>query len=222
MMQKLLIAQHSETMLNQMQHALHDEWEIHVCRDSYPVIDMMEYMKPEAMLLDLNLEPKDGISVLRDGQLFLPPVVVATTNYADDRIAETVAELGADALIRIPFQIDCLKELLLSLAENCKANSCNAVWHLRILGINPKHSGYRCLQVEIQLLVHDHNLLLKEIYPTVAKACGLNNVRCVERVTRTAINAGWKNRDPDIWRRYFPADKRPTVKEFITRIAEEL
>lgn len=221
-MRKLLIAQHSETMVNHLQQALHDEWEVHICMDSYPVIDMMEYMKPEAMLLDLNLGPKDGISVLKEGQLFLPPVVVVTTNYVDDCIAETLAELGTNALVRIPFRMDYLKELLSLLMERCEQGSYNAVWHLRVLGINPKHSGYRCLLIGLQYFANDRNLLLKEIYPTISDICGLTNDRCVERVIRTAINSAWENRNIEIWKHYFPADKCPTNKEFITRIAEEL
>lgn len=221
-MRKLLIAQHSETMVSHLQRTLQDEWEIHICMDSYPVIDMMEYMKPEAMVLDLNLGPKDGITLLQECQPFLPPAVVATSNYVDDHVAETVTELGVGALVRIPFRMEYLKEQLDLLMENCKKGLYSAAWHLRALGINPKLSGYRCLLIGIQLLADNPQLLMKEVYPTVAKLCGFDDVRCVEHVIRTAKNNAWKNRNAAIWSRYFPTDKRPGNKEFMMRIAEEL
>ena len=221
-MRKLLIAQHSETMVDHLQRALHDEWEIHICTDSYPVIDIMEYMKPEAMILDLNLGPKDGISVLKEGQPFLPSAVIATTNYADDQVAETVADLGVGTLVRIPFRMEYLKEQLDLLAEHCPGNLRSAAWHLRTLGINPKLSGYRCLLVGIQLLSNDRNLMLKEMYPGIARVCGIRNLHCIERVIRTAIKNAWEARNVEIWKLYFPTNKRPTAKEFMMRISEEL
>ena len=221
-MPKLLIAQHSQAMIDHLQHALHDEWEIHICTDSYPVIDMMQYMKPEAMLLDLNLAPKNGIAILEEGRPFLPPVVIATTNYTDKQVADTAAKLGVSALVRIPFRIELVKEQLKQLADNCAENLCDAAWHLRVLGINPKLSGYRCLLTGIQLLSDNPRLLMKQVYPQIAKLCGCRDVHCVERVIRTAINNAWEVRNAAMWSRYFPTNKRPCNKEFMLRIAEEI
>ena len=226
-MRKLLIAQHSETIADQLQHALQDEWEVHVCIDSYPVIDMMQYMRPEAMVLDLNLEPKDGIAVLEEAQSFLPPIVVATSNYVDDHVAETVEQLGAGALVRIPFRTEYIKEQLDHLARNCTECLHEAAWHLRLLGINPKLSGYFCLLAGIQILASNPHLLLKEVYPVVAGLCEQNDVRCVERSNRTAIHNAWMKRNVAIWSRYFPINDqgdvdKPSNKEFMMRIAEEL
>lgn len=221
-MRKLLIAQRSQAIIDHLQHALHDEWEIHICTDSYPVIDMMQYIKPEAMLLDLNLAPKDGIAVLEEGQPFLPPVVIATTNYADKQVADTAAKLGVSALVRIPFRIELVKEQLKQLADNCAENLCSAAWHLRVLGINPKLSGYRCLLTGIQLLSDNPRLLMKQLYPMIAKLRGYRDMRCVERAIRTAIKNAWENRNVVIWKRYFSTNNRPTTKEFMVRIAEEV
>lgn len=221
-MRKLLVAQHSETMADHLQRALQDEWEVHVCIDSYPVIDMLQYMRPEAMVLDLNLGPKDGITVLEEGRSFLPPVIVATSNYVDDQISEKVEQLGVGVLVRIPFRTEYIKEQLNHLARNCTECLHEAAWHLRLLGINPKLSGYFCLLAGIQILASNPHLLLKEVYPVVAGLCELNDVRCVERVIRTAIHNAWIRRNVLIWGQYFPTDKRPSNKEFMIRIAEEV
>ena len=98
-MQNLLVAQHSTTMVDHLQRALEDDGEIHIRLDSYPIIDMMQYLRPEAMVLDLNLSPKNGIAILEEGQPFLPSVIVATSNYVDDQVVEKMAQLGKGCLI---------------------------------------------------------------------------------------------------------------------------
>ena len=79
----------------------------------------------------------------------------------------------------------------------------------------------------INLVAVDPWLLMKEIYPDVGVVCCLNDYRCVERTIRSAIRKAWDNRDDAVWSQYFPRNKagesiRPTNKEFIARLAEEL
>lgn len=98
---------------------------------------------------------------------------------------------------------------------------------LRVLGVEPKLAGYRCLVYSINMVAGDPWLLMKEVYPVIAKQCRVNDYRCVERTIRSAIQKAWKNRDDAVWSQYFPRNKageiiRPTNKEFIARIAEEL
>lgn len=225
-MRKLFIAQHSETIVEQLQHTLQDEWEIHICMDSYPVIDMMQYMQPDAMILDLNIGPKDGIALLKEGQPFLPPVVVATSNYADSKIINIAESLGVGALVRIPFRPEYIKAQLDYLTANCKESMSGISRHLRALGVNPKLSGYHCLYAGIQLLSQNPNLLLKEVYPEVSRICKISDTRRVERVIRTAIYNAWIKRNHAIWIRYFPANDhgdidKPTNKAFMLSISVE-
>ena len=93
---------------------------------------------------------------------------------------------------------------------------------LQLLRINVKLTGYRCLLCAIPMVADDPCLLLKEIYPDIAKQCGLNDYRCVEHTIRTAIQKAWKSREEAVWRAYFSPTKCPTNKEFIARLAEEL
>lgn len=226
-MRKLLIAQHSSTMADHLQRELQGDWNITVCTDSRPVVDMMQYMRPEAMILDLNLAPKDGIAVLEEGKPYLPPIIVATSNYIDDQVIETVERLGVGALVRIPFRMEYIREQLDHLVKNCTECLHGAAWHLRLLGIKSKYSGYFCLLGGIQILASNPYLRLNEVYSTVAGLCELNDARCVERVIRTAIRAAWAQRNVSIWSQYFPVNDqgdvdRPSNKEFMTRIAEEI
>lgn len=226
-MRKLLIAQHSETLVENLQEALQNEWEIHVCVDSYPVIDMMRYIKPQAMLLDLNLRPKNGITVLEEGQAFLPPAIVATSNVVNEQILKDVHRLGVGAFVRIPFRLEHIKEQLNKLDGTYSRQSNAAAWHLRALGVNPKLSGYRCLLSAILILAGDSHLLMKEVYPAVAAVCGYDDIRSVERVIRTAIYNAWSKRRPVLWAQYFPVNEqgdidKPSNKHFISRLAQEL
>lgn len=221
-MQKLLITQHSSTMADHLQRELREDWHITVCTDSRPVVDLMQYMRPEAMILDLNLSPKDGIAVLEEGQQFLPPAIIATSNYVDDEIIEKLESLGVGALARIPFRAEHIKKLLQDLSEKYPVQQKNIIWHLHALGVNPKLKGYRCLIAAISLIAIDPNMLMKEVYIEVAKLCEIDEVRCVERVIRTAVDKAWKIRVAKIWGDYFPTDKRPSNKEFIVRIAEKI
>ena len=92
--------------------------------------------------------------------------------------------------------------------------------HLRVLGINPKLTGYRCVVLAIMLYAENPNLMMKQINPDVARICGLADGDCVERNIRSALANAWKRRNPEIWNCYFPAyEKCPTNKEFITAIA---
>ena len=92
--------------------------------------------------------------------------------------------------------------------------------HLRVLGINPKLKGYRCVALAILFYAANPNLMMKQINPDVAGICGLPDGNCVERNIRSALGSAWERRDPEIWNCYFPVhEKCPTNKEFITCIA---
>ena len=98
---------------------------------------------------------------------------------------------------------------------------------LRSLGVEPKLSGYRCLCFAIPMVAERPNIMMKEVYPIVAKHCGLSDARCVERVIRSAIYKAWLNRDDTVWLCYFIRNragevKRPTNKEFIASLAEDV
>lgn len=219
-MQKLLIAERSDAYTGSLEKSLQAEWEVHVCTDSYPVIDTMKYINPDAMIINLNLAPKDGITVLQEAYPELPPVVLALSNFISPYILQTAESLGVGCVMRIPCKTDYIADRIKDMYQAYieKPNAISR--YLHIFGINTHLSGYRCLQAIIPLFASDPQQLLKEVYPTVAKLCGLNDARCVERVIRTAIHDAWRRRDISVWKKYFPEDTCPSNKLFVTRIAE--
>lgn len=220
-MPKLLIADHSELRSDRLKEALQTEWEIHTCTDSYPVIDTMRYINPDAMIVDLNIGPQNGLSVLQEGFPDLPPVILALTNFISPYVAQTAESLGVGSLMRIPCKIDHIKERLTDMYQSHSIKPTMLTRHLDALAIGKNLTGYRCLLAVIPFFKSDANFMLKEVYPDVAKLCGLNDDRCVEHAIRTAIRDAWERRDPAVWSYYFPNHTHcPSNKEFIARIAE--
>lgn len=223
-MQKVVIAEHSDVLLESLEKALQTEWEVHTFTDSYPVIDTMKYLNPEALILDLNLAPKDGLTILEELFPDLPPVILALTNFTSPYIEAAAESLGVGYMMRIPCKIDEVKRRLSDMYEFYQKSPDAIAKHLRILNLNNKLAGYRCLLATINFLKNNPNLMLKEVYPDVAKLCSLNDSRCVERDIRVAIHTAWENRDSTVWKKYFPnCDKKcPTNREFITCVIEKL
>lgn len=222
-MPKLLIADHSELRSNLLKEALDTNWEIYVCADSYPVIDTMKYIHPDAMIINLNIGPQNGLSVLKEGFPELPPVILALTNFVSPYVAQTAESLGVSMLMQIPCSTRHLREQLDDMYQAYLEGPALIKRHLQKLGIDPTLTGYRCLLAAIPFFHTNPNLMIKEVYPEVAKICSLTDKENVEHCIRTAISNGWEHRDPEVWEYYFPnCSKRPSSKKFILRIAQLL
>ena len=222
-MPKLLIADHLEDRQEALKKVMDTEWEIHTCLDSYPVVDTMRYLKPEAMVIDLNLIPQNGLSVLKESFPELPPVILALTNLISPYIVKTAESLGVGMLVRVPCKIDFVKEQLEDMYQAYLESPSLLSRHLQKLGIDTTLAGYRCLLTTIPFFQANPNLMVKEVYPEVAKLCNLTDGRNVEHCIRTAIRNAWKYRDPAVWDYYFPdLAECPTNREFILKIAQSL
>ena len=222
-MPKLLIADHSEIRSDSLKEALQTEWEIHTCVDSYPVIDTMRYTNPDALIIDLNIGPQNGLSILEEGFPDLPPIILVLTNLLSPYITKTCESLGVSMLMQIPCKVDYIKERLTDMYQAHLQKPSRLTRHLQALDINSTLTGYRCLLTAIPLFQANPNLTANEVYHEVANLCELTDWRNAEHCIRTTIRNAWKRRDPNIWAYYFPnRSKRPTNKAFITRIAQLL
>lgn len=220
-MPKLLIADHSEIRSDSLKEALDTNWEIHICADSYPVIDTMKYINPDALIIDLNIEPQNGLSILEEGFPDLPPVILALTSFKSPYIADTAESLGVGDLIQTPCETDLIKARLLDMYQAHLSKPSLLTRHIASLGINSNLAGYRCLVAAAPFLKVNPSYMLKEIYPEVAKLCCLNDWRCVEHAIRTAIRDAWERRNPAVWAYYFPHHTNcPSNKAFLSRISQ--
>ncbi len=226
-MRKLLIAEHSDILIKKLETSLYDSWDIHFCTDTYPVFDLLQYLKPDAMVIDLGLPPKGGLAILEECQSIKPPIILATTDILSPSIISTSENLSVNCLVRLPYSSDYIKQQLEELYNTFPKRSHEIEWHLRFLGLNPALSGYRCLLAIIPFYKSNPNLLLKEVYYSVASNCGFDDIRNMDRAVRTVVNSAWKKRRLDVWSRYFPVNEqrdvnKPSNKEFIKSIIEKL
>lgn len=224
-MQKLLIVEQSAALSDGISAVLQDQWEIHTCTDGYAAIDTIQYLQPDAMILNLMLPQKDGLSVLADCFPRIPSVTMALTTYSSTYVEQAAASLGVKYIMQLPCTADAIKDRLMDIVEACDALPNIVARHLGILNFNRALDGYQLLLVAIPEYAGDRKQRLhKELYSKIAQICGAGDEQCVEHSIRSAIHDAWKHRDVQSWSHYFPLNdgdvECPTNKEFLSRLAD--
>lgn len=225
-MRKLLLAEQSEEIVKGLERELKDQWSLSICTDGCSTLEALQALEPEAMIIDLSLPQKDGLTVLEESFPVLPPVILALTNFTSNYIEQTLADLGVGYVMQKPCAISQITHRITDMYAVKFTPVSKTARHLKALQMNNTYSGYKCLLVAIPAFKEDPDQLLhKELYAKVAKVCGLNDERCVDRVIRFAIQNAREHSDLRIWLHYFPANENgntdcPTSKEFIKTIAD--
>lgn len=232
---KLLIADESETLTAALTDAFRGSCQVRVCTDGDSAKKLLSRFRPDVLVLDLMLPGYDGLSLLQwaaDQGIF--PLVLATSRFCSDYVVERAQVLGVRYLMRKPCGINGLirqvTELLRyepSADTPCRERNGDTRTVLLALRIPGKRRGFTYLCHAVPLFARDPlQSVTKVLYPEVAKRCG-SEPSHVERSIRSAIEAGWKHRDGDIWKLYFPeseipGSRRPSNGEFIARLAQVL
>lgn len=231
-MQKLLIADHSEPFTLALQEVLRGEFDIQICRDGHTATQLLSSFQPDALILNLMLPGKDGLTVLQTSA-YVPPVILGITNYTNAYIERAAAAAGVGFILISP----CLSAVRLRLMdlilktqteENQSDPQAETAMHLHILNFPTRRDGYQQLCASIPMFSQDPSQrLTKELYPAVAKLCGCNDGRSVEHSIRLVIASAWRSRDDAVWQKYFPPEPNgnipcPSNKAFISRLAELL
>lgn len=228
LMRRLLIADGSEDFASTLQKVFCKEFDVRTCSDGNDVLAVLDSFRPDAMILNLMLPHKDGLTLLRE-MPFLPKVILALVPYRNGYIEYTALSLGVSYILIAP----CLNAIRVQLMDLVQATfpqsaASSVAVHLHILNISPRHDGYRYLSIGIPLFHKDSNQRLsKELYPAIAAICGCKDARAVEHSIRNAIKNAWLSRDPHVWAKYFPADAQgnipcPRNKTFIAKLAQML
>ena len=93
------------------------------------------------------------------------------------------------------------------------------------IGIPTKFSGYAFLIKAIELQMRDPTrALAKDIYLEIAIHYKQDSEELVEQAIRDAIKKAWRHGSKEAWDWYFSyggrsVSKRPTISEFVSRIA---
>ncbi len=196
--------------------------------------------KPQALVLDLMLPKRDGISILKSlSALDKKPVTLVTSGFVTDYVANSAVSLGARYLMMKPCDMAVLVERLeeirggqntLPLRRSNKAGIETMVTGIiHEIGVPAHIKGYQYLREAIIIAVNDMdviNAITKVLYPQVAKTYGTTPSR-VERAIRHAIEVAWDRGDLDTLQKFFGytvsnTKGKPTNSEFIALIADKL
>lgn len=233
-MQKLLIADSSESFTDAVCEQLNGIFEIVCCHDGRDVMPMLRSTSPDLLLLDLMLPGCDGITVLESVCLMENrPIVLVVSRVFGFYVQNSLERLGISYAMQKPFDVIHVCNRLRDLAQYPKEQLLPAADEeetvhsmLRALGFSGKHMGYHCLAVAVRLIAENPNqLYTKELYPAVGEIVGCN-WRQVERDIRTAIDVTWETRDTLIWQEFFPdrqgTRKKPTNSMLISALGQLL
>lgn len=227
-MRKLLIAVDDDVLERALVDLLRRTYEITVCADGGTAVDLIQSLRPDAVILELLLPVKDGFCVLEETEAIRPPVVICVCDFSNDYISQTARELGVGFMVRKPCQPRVIASRLDHLIHHIPApgyadDQSKAARILLSFHFNPKNDGFRFLKVGIPLYAQDpHQRVCKELYASIASICGAGSWNQVERSIRSAIEAAWQT-GAEPWKACFPgAAVPPTGKTLISRLAQML
>jgi len=226
-MKKLLIAAPDTALTQRLVRLLEPDWEICVCADGDTAVQLVRAVRPDALILHLNLPGLDGLSVLAELFPHVPPVVLALTAFVSPYIEQATQSLGVGYLVKIPCRTERIIQRLQDMATAQKLQPRTLARHLHALGFHIGWNGYRYLLAAIPLFAENPNQHLhKELYPAVMPLCDAGSVQCIERSMRFAIRSAWESGNPFVWTQYFPNHCRkkscPSIKAFLVCLTEKM
>lgn len=226
-MHRLLIADSDDGFLMAASDAFSADFEVLTCQDGETALELLSTFKPQALIINLMLPYKDGLTVLQEAAV-LPPVIIATTGIILPYIENACATLNIGYLMVSP----CLNALRVQLTSmvmlwesNASTPSLKAQTRniLHSMNFPPHRIGYRQLCDAIPLYYQDRDQCLETVlYAEIAKIHG-GNVKSVEKAMREVIKQAWENHDPIVWDKYFQnPDICPSNKIFLDALADHL
>ena len=217
--------------------------------DGAQLIKLIAEKKPDVVVMDLILQNRDGISVLREyaGKSGYRPAFIIVSAFMQEKIVAESAALGAYYFISKPCDVHELfcrvREVaaesrseagLVGMKGNKKAISDRKVESMvteviHEIGVPAHIKGYQYIREAIIFTVKDMELInavTKALYPMVAKKFGTTSSR-VERAIRHAIEVAWDRGDIEVLQKYFGytvsnIKGKPTNSEFIALISDRL
>lgn len=228
---RLLIAHSSEFFCKSLAEKLEMDFDIHTCCDGISAANMLQSLRPDALIIDFMLPCKDGLTVLQEAS-YIPTAVLALTTYTTPYIEQAAARAGVGYVMLMPTiqaVVSRLDDMLYCLSHAPTPQELRLVAaHMQKLGFSSNLDGYKQLRVGIPMYRRNpRQTVSKDLYPSIARIYDWHDPRTVEHSMRSAIQNAWRRRDNDIWSAYFPPNDNgdipcPSNKEFICRLAELL
>lgn len=115
-MLKLLIAIRSRALSDALVQHLSSQFEVHCCSTGADAAQVLEDLRPDALVIDLRLPGIGGLTVL-EGCNYRPSAIIAITDYIDEDVIRRVEATGVKVLVRIPCTARCITEYLERITE---------------------------------------------------------------------------------------------------------
>ena len=234
-MQKILIADYSEVLVQALTERLNDEFEIRSCSNGREALTQIWEFRPDLLILNVILSEIDGVQVLKLVRASGCDMrVLLITPNLSSYVSEIVSEFHIDFAMSMPYDIDCLisraREMLQDkhLSVDYQQVQEQIVTHLLMsLKFPLGRKGTKLLIKIIPVYAQDPTQsFTKNLYCDAARIYGGNSVQ-VERAIRKVIEDTWMHADSAVWRLFFVSDgsgfiPKPSNKEFISIIAQAL
>ena len=226
---KILIADSSEDLLQELGNLLQQRHTIVLCRNGKTALELLRREKCDMIVLDLMLPGLDGITLLEKAAAEgLQPIILALTPLLNEYVLHSAQRIGIRYLVRKPCDITAVAARAEDLLQDAPAlpepNLRDSVCTLLLaLGLSPKHDGFHYLaEAIVRIAQQPDQAFTKVLYPEVGKLFRRSGAQ-VERSIRNALDSAWKKRNPGQWEQFFPpGTKRPVSAAFISRLAEEI
>ena len=97
----ILIAVKSEVFSEALADGLCQVNEVHICHSGITALELLDNIRPDALVLDLCLPHMTGIDVLKASS-YQPPVILGITNIVNTSVIEAAEPVGIKHLFLIP------------------------------------------------------------------------------------------------------------------------
>lgn len=123
-MMKILLVDDDETLVKGIRRSFQSlGYEVVMCYEGGPVLEVIEKEKPDMVLLDIMLPGKDGLTVLKEVRERFPglPVIMLTARSEDIDIVVGF-EMGADDYVSKPFSMRELEARIKAVSRRTSMN----------------------------------------------------------------------------------------------------
>lgn len=110
-MKTMLIAVCSKIITEELVRTFQNEYVVYTCNRGDDAQRLLLELKPDILIISLSLSTITGLELLQQTE-FVPPIILALTNYLSDFVVHEAQAAGVDALIRLPCSIDFISSRL--------------------------------------------------------------------------------------------------------------
>ena len=224
---KVLIADSDAVWADRIKEWVMNDFQYNVCDvvdNGYKVIERVDILKPDLLIMDMNLPSINGLGVLhrlkekaKGFDNFVMPKVIAISAFKSDEMLKSCTSYGVNFFLEKEFpDTELIRTMNVVMGKNEEKNIVTfsndmkkgEVYDTETLvtdiihqiGIPAHIKGYQYLRHAIMLAIENLdiiNSITKTLYPTVAQDFKTTASR-VERAIRHAIEVAWDRGDTDV------------------------